>query len=86
MGSLNSVTDALSMIPGTGGFIQEARRLQEESDAQTAHNASSANNGQASALQAPPGSVSGHPAPGIPGMSMDPQEVIRKIYPILVFQ
>lgn len=37
-------------------------------------------------FDAPPGSQGGPPGPGIPGMSMDPQAAIAKIYPILVFR
>jgi len=74
------------MVPGTGGFIQQARQLQEESDAQTAFNASRAEISSDAAFSAPPGSAGGPPAAGIPGINMDPQEIIKKIYPILVFQ
>lgn len=39
-------------------------------------------------FQAPPGSQGGPPGPGIPGINMnvDPTEVIKKIYPLLVFR
>lgn len=39
-------------------------------------------------FQAPPGSQGGPPGPGIPGMSVnvDPQAVIKKIYPLLAFR
>lgn len=39
-------------------------------------------------FQAPPGSQGGPPGPGIPGMSnkVDPQQVVAKIYPILLFR
>ena len=44
--------------------------------------------GNAPQFQAPPGSQGGPPKPGIPGMNtnVDPQQVIAKIYPILVFR
>jgi Heterokaryon incompatibility protein Het-C len=80
LSSLDSVTNALSMVPGTGGFIQEARDLQAASDAQTAYN------DRVEAASGPLGTAEGGPAAGIPGMKVDPQEVIRKIYPILQFQ
>jgi hypothetical protein len=98
--SLGGVTDVLQKVPGTGDLIQEAQHLQRDSDAQSNYNmsrgadASDSQNpygsGRASntSFQAPPGSVGGPPGPGIPGMNpnMDPQAVIKKIYPILVFR
>ncbi|KIW01302.1 hypothetical protein, variant [Verruconis gallopava] len=43
---------------------------------------------QTPSFQAPPGSIGGPPGPGIPGLdpNMDPQAVVAKIYPILVFR
>jgi hypothetical protein len=83
LSSLDSVTNALSMVPGTGGFIQEARDLQAASDAQTAYNDRVE---AAAAFSGPPGTAEGGAAAGIPGMKIDPVEAMRKIYPILQFQ
>ena len=84
--SLGGLTDVLSKVPGTDNLIQEARQLQAESDAQSNYNTSRA--AEPPSFAAPPGSVGGPPGPGIPGMSanLDPQAVIKKIYPILVFR
>jgi hypothetical protein len=84
LSSLDSVTNALSMIPGTGGFIQEARDLQAASNAQAEYNSRAESS--AVAFSGPPGTAEGGPVPGIPGMKIDPQEAMKKIYPILVFQ
>jgi hypothetical protein len=81
--SLGSVTSALSMVPGTGHFIQEARDLQAASDAQTEYNDRVES---AAAFSSPPAAAEGGPAPGIPGLKIDPQEAMKKMYPILVFQ
>jgi hypothetical protein len=72
------------MVPGTGQFIQEARDLQAASDAQTEYN--SRVESSAAAFSGPPGTTEGGPAAGIPGLKIDPQEAMKKIYPILVFQ
>ena len=82
------MTDVLSKVPGTRGYIEEARELQAESDAQAAYNDSRATNPNQSqpSFDAPPGSAGGPPSGNIPGTNMDPQTVIKKIYPILVFQ
>jgi hypothetical protein len=80
--SLRGLTDVLDKVPGSGNLIQEARQLQSTSDAQESTLRASAT----PAFQGPPGSVGGAPAPGIPGMSMDPEAVVAKIYPILVFR
>jgi hypothetical protein len=93
----DALTDILSKVPGTSGLIQEARGLQQASEAQAAQNYSSrgfgddnsgSRAGPTQSFQAPPGSVGGPPGPGIPGMNpnLDPQAVIAKIYPILVFR
>jgi hypothetical protein len=91
----------LSKVPGTGQFVQEAHRLQAESDVAAAnmyrsggldgpdpgfsdYRASAA--GSTQSFQGPPGSAGGPPGSGIPGMSTDPETVIKKIYPILVFR
>jgi hypothetical protein len=82
--SLNSVTSALSMVPGTGQFIQEARDLQAASDAQAEYN--DRVESSAAAFSGPSGSAEGGPTAGIPGLKLDPKEAMKKIYPILVFQ
>jgi hypothetical protein len=94
--SLRGLTDVLDKVPGTGNLIQEARQLQSVSDAQesTLHASQGTMNdpynmnraSATSTFQGPPGTVGGGPAPGIPGMSMDPEAVVAKIYPILVFR
>ncbi|KAF2401462.1 heterokaryon incompatibility Het-C [Trichodelitschia bisporula] len=93
--SLDGLTDLLSKIPGTGGLIQEAASLQAASDAQAASNSRGFDDysgtrasGQPPSFQAPPGSVGGPPGPGIPGTNpnLDPQAVIARIYPILIFR
>jgi hypothetical protein len=107
-GSLGSLTDALGKIPGTGDFVNQARELQAESDAQmgTLDRAMAADTtfgfSSSRGLGDEPdsfvmgtradvaaGTSSGGvniPAPGIPGLKVDPQEMLKKIYPILVFQ
>jgi hypothetical protein len=92
--SLGGFTDAISRIPGTGSFISQARDLQAASDEQFELN-------RAAGDEAPDGVPTGAPAaspvpigdgrytkppPGIPGMKLDPQTAIKKIYPILLFQ
>jgi hypothetical protein len=99
--AIDGLGDLLSKVPGTGGLMEEAKRLQAMSDHQAASNSGSrgldddystsraAAPGQgAPSFQGPPGSVGGPPGPGIPGMNpnLDPQQVIAKIYPILVFR
>ncbi|KAK5136637.1 hypothetical protein LTR08_002651 [Meristemomyces frigidus] len=37
-------------------------------------------------FQAPPGSVGGPPGPGLPGVTIDPQQAMAKIYPLLAFR
>jgi hypothetical protein len=85
--SLGGVTDVLSKVPGTGDFIQEARKLQAESDAQAAYNMSRAVETNTPApFEAPPGSSIVAPSANIPGLNMDPQTLIKRLYPILIFQ
>jgi hypothetical protein len=74
----------LSKVPGTDGLISEARSLQEDSDRQMQYNQSRAM--EMPRFDAPPGTQGGPPGPGIPGMSLDPQAAVAKIYPILVFR
>ncbi|QDS74481.1 hypothetical protein FKW77_006845 [Venturia effusa] len=94
--AIDSLGDLLSKVPGTGGLMEEAARLQAMSNQQAASNSGargidddySSSRAQAPSFQAPPGSVGGPPGPGIPGMNpnTDPQAVVAKIYPILVFR
>ncbi|KAK1084368.1 hypothetical protein LTR33_002703 [Friedmanniomyces endolithicus] len=91
---------ALSIIPGSGGLVDEARQLQSASDAQAAANermGSNQNVGGYAPYQddyngaPPPGSQGGPPGPtsaNIPGVNVkvDPQQVIAKIYPLLAFR
>jgi hypothetical protein len=99
---LGLLGDLLSNVPGTSQLMEEAHRLQAASNAQAAMNSGGyravGDNGhgasradpqfQAPSFQAPPGTTGGPPGPGIPGMdpNMDPQAVVAKIYPILVFR
>jgi hypothetical protein len=110
---LGLLGDLLSKVPGAGGLMEEANRLQAASHAQAQSNShgyrgmdnnnysgsrgldddsystSRANfPGAAPSFQAPPGSTGGPPGPGIPGLdpNMDPQAIVKKIYPILVFR
>lgn len=97
----SSFTDLLSQVPGTGGLVQEAIDLQAASDRQAAENersgmgqdyggyyggASRADTGAPPTFQAPPGSHGGPPGPNVPGMSMEPAQVVAKIYPFLAFR
>jgi hypothetical protein len=99
--AIDGLGDLLSNVPGTGGLMDEAKRLQAMSDNQAASNSgargfdddysssrATAPGQGAPSFQGPPGSVGGPPGPGIPGMNpnLDPQQVIAKIYPILVFR
>lgn len=86
----SGLTDLLSQVPGTSGLIQEAVQLQADSDAQAAENermgmydsnyapygneygATRAGNTTAPSFAAPP--------------NVDPQQVIKKIYPLFVFR
>jgi hypothetical protein len=84
--SLDGVTDVLSKVPGTGDFIQQAQELQRSADAQEAYNASRATNPNPQSFEAPPGSLGGPPSANIPGMNMDPATLVKRLYPILIFQ
>jgi uncharacterized membrane protein YgcG len=95
---LGLLGDLLSNVPGTSHLMEEANRLQAASNAQAQANASgrrgfdddsySASRADPPSFQAPPGSTGGPPGPGIPGLdpNMDPEAVVKKIYPILVFR
>lgn len=100
----NGVATLLSQIPGVGSVLSaEATALRDVSDAHERANASrggpyesdhhEAHRSRARPMPtadfaAPPGSVGGPPAPGIPGMSasFDPVKTAAQIYPILEFR
>ena len=99
--SASGLVSLLSKVPGTSGLCQEAQQLQAASDAQAAANranyggsrgfhedAYSTRDTTTIANQPPqqpmPGGMT--PQSGIPGMSIDPQATIAKIYPILEFR
>lgn len=93
-------TNLLAKVPGTGGLIQEAVRLQADSDAQAQQNAQGSGGysdpysqgygtsraDPSTSFAAPPGSQGGPPGPNIPGSTIDPQTAIAKIYPLLQFR
>jgi len=89
---LSTITGLLGQVPGAGGLIQQAEQLQAQSAAQEQTNTREASRDASSnappSFDAPPGGAGGPPGPGIPGMSQnfDPQEMARKIYPILEFR
>lgn len=92
LGSLNHL---LSKVPGTGHLSQQAENLQRDADQQAALNASMGlQTGQASqgfnqtmnqTSQTMP-AAGATPAAGGITMTSDPEEIIRKIYPILQFR
>lgn len=94
--SLGGLCDMLSKVPGTGDLVQEAQRLQAASDAQA-----SANEGTRGFEDSDIYASTRAPNFAIPGFSsgisdpqamlqdmrnLDPQAVIKKIYPILSFR
>lgn len=89
---LSTITGLLGQVPGAGGLIQQAEQLQAHSAAQEQINTREASRDASSnvppSFDAPPGTAGGPPGPGIPGLSQnfDPQETVRKIYPILEFR
>lgn len=89
-GSVQDFAGLLSQVPGTGsGLAETARDLQTQSAAQEYENATAKANSQVNTqFQGPPGSSTGPPGPGIPGMSpdFDPIKTAKKIYPILEFR
>jgi Heterokaryon incompatibility protein Het-C len=94
------LTALLSQIPGGAGLCQQAERLQADSDAREFENLSlgggsrgvsdyyGSSRAEPPSFDAPPGSIGGPPAPGIPGMSpnFDPVKTAAQIYPILEFR
>ncbi|RDL39719.1 putative heterokaryon incompatibility Het-C protein [Venustampulla echinocandica] len=89
-GSVQDFAGLLSQVPGAGsGLAQTARDLQTQSAAQEYENATARADAQVNTqFQAPPGSSTGPPGPGVPGMSadFDPVKTAKKIYPILEFR
>ena len=94
---LSSMTSLLGQLPGAGGLVQQAEQLQAQSSAQERANSRDAQSGappslpgppQTQMFPGPPGTASGGPGPGIPGMSpdFDPQKTAAQIYPILEFR
>ena len=93
-------TNLLAKVPGTGSLIQEAVKLQADSDAQAQQNSHVGGGGYSdpyaqgygtsradpNTFAAPPGSQGGPPGPNIPGSNIDPQAAIAKIYPLLQFR
>ncbi|KAF2725916.1 heterokaryon incompatibility Het-C [Polychaeton citri CBS 116435] len=89
----------LAQVPGTGGLVEEAHRLQADSQAESARSAQSGvsygdyyDQGYGTAradppnFAGPPGAPGGPPGPNIPGSNIDPQAAIKKIYPLLEFR
>lgn len=96
----DQLVDLLAQLPGTGGSLsQEAQRLRAAADAQERFNVQTtrghgheyvdpSRDAPQIVFPAPPGSVGGPAAPGIPGMSpnFDPVRTAAQIYPILEFR
>ena len=85
---LSSMTGLLAQVPGAGGLAQEAEQLQAQSNAQEQANSRDAQSEAPPSFAGPPGTSTGGPGPGIPGMSanFDPQKTAAQIYPILEFR
>jgi len=93
--SLGGLCDLLSKVPGTGNLISEAKNLQDASDAQQSANQSVGclNDDAFSTTRASHFAIPGFQAGvGDPSatlqnlQNLDPEAVIRKIYPILSFR
>ena len=92
--SAAGLINLLSQVPGAGELSREAEDLQAASAEQKRMNSYGDFGGggygtrstQPPTFQGPPGSQGGPPSYGIPGTNIDPQETIRKIYPILEFR
>ncbi|QIW98722.1 hypothetical protein AMS68_004240 [Peltaster fructicola] len=87
---LSGLTDLLSQVPGTSGLIQEAMELQRASQSQEQENSRGMSTGyddNYSSSRAEPSSMFGG-ASKISGVNVnvDPQEAIKKIYPLLAFR
>lgn len=76
--AIDSLGDLLSKVPGTGGLMDEAKRLQQMSNQQAASNSGargfdddySSSRAQVPSFQAPPGSVGGPPGPGVSSLPL----------------
>lgn len=82
-GEVSGLTSLLSKVPGTSGLCQEAVRLQAESDQQAALNA---NSGARGFDDGNFGQDRGWNPIASANSNTDPQAVVAKIYPILVFR
>lgn len=86
----SSLTNLLAQVPGTEGLISEANALQAASDAQAAANARDA--GGADPSYVPYDNQYGGTKAGLSNFNfqapptIDPQQVIAKIYPLFVFR
>lgn len=86
----SGLTDLLAQLPGTGGLIQEAIGLQAASDAQAAENERTTGSNESYVPYGNAydttriGGISGGSFQAPP--SIDPQQVIAKIYPLFVFR
>ena len=83
--ALNSMTSLLSQMDGSGGLVQQAQNLQQQSDEQERANSNAPPSAKPS-YEAPPGSTGGPPGSNIPGTNIDPKKTIAQIYPILEFR
>lgn len=87
-GALGNFLGNLKSIPGTGDLASEAKRLQDDSDAQGRANTNagypSYTSSSRSSSRAEPGAQSESGSSGLP--DIDPQEIISRIYPILAFR
>jgi hypothetical protein len=86
---VQNFTNLLSQVPGMGGNLAAtARDLQETSAQQQYQNRSATRDPIKTSFMGPPGSSTGPPGPGVPGMSpdFDPVATAKKIYPILEFR
>lgn len=80
--SLNDLTGLLSKVPGVGDLTREAEDLQRDSDQQSALNVSTGLQSGQPPINVKPTTGGGS---GITPTT-DPQEIIKKIYPILQFR
>ncbi|KAG9239098.1 heterokaryon incompatibility protein Het-C-domain-containing protein [Amylocarpus encephaloides] len=84
---VQNFTNLISQVPGMGGGLaQTARDLQAQSAEQQHRNGST--RASSNTFEGPPGSSTGPPGPGVPGMSedFDPVATAKRIYPILEFR
>jgi hypothetical protein len=85
---VQNFTNLLSQVPGVGGNLASTARGLQESSAQQQYQNRSAVGDIKTSFMGPPGSSTGPPGPGVPGMSpdFDPVATAKKIYPILEFR